>query len=87
MSASVAASDLDNLVTGPSSPISQVSSRGEAHLELNAFRRKQDCALVLSGDSLEVRPAAPGLRLAAITPSGCFRESLLLFKVLLSRQS
>ncbi|XP_024903921.1 probable phospholipid-transporting ATPase IIB [Pteropus alecto] len=31
-----------------------VSSRGEAHLELNAFRRKQDCALVLSGDSLEV---------------------------------
>nr|KAF6421719.1 putative ATPase phospholipid transporting 9B (putative) [Rousettus aegyptiacus] len=31
-----------------------VSSRGEAHLELNAFRRKQDCALVISGDSLEV---------------------------------
>uniref|UniRef100_A0A674EZA1 Phospholipid-transporting ATPase n=1 Tax=Salmo trutta TaxID=8032 RepID=A0A674EZA1_SALTR len=33
---------------------SQVSNRGEAHLELNAFRRKHDCALVISGDSLEV---------------------------------
>ncbi|XP_026310967.1 probable phospholipid-transporting ATPase IIB isoform X4 [Piliocolobus tephrosceles] len=32
----------------------QVTSRGEAHLELNAFRRKHDCALVISGDSLEV---------------------------------
>ncbi|XP_023200332.1 probable phospholipid-transporting ATPase IIB isoform X3 [Xiphophorus maculatus] len=31
-----------------------VCSRGEAHLELNAFRRKHDCALVVSGDSLEV---------------------------------
>ncbi|TRY88260.1 hypothetical protein DNTS_022639 [Danionella cerebrum] len=30
-----------------------VSSRSEAHLELNAFRRKHDCALVISGDSLE----------------------------------
>lgn len=33
----------------------QVSNRGEAHLELNAFRRKHDCALVISGDSLEVK--------------------------------
>lgn len=32
----------------------QVTNRGEAHLELNAFRRKHDCALVISGDSLEV---------------------------------
>lgn len=32
----------------------QVTNRGEAHLELNAFRRKYDCALVISGDSLEV---------------------------------
>uniref|UniRef100_A0A8C9JQE2 Phospholipid-transporting ATPase n=1 Tax=Panthera tigris altaica TaxID=74533 RepID=A0A8C9JQE2_PANTA len=32
-----------------------VTNRGEAHLELNAFRRKHDCALVISGDSLEVR--------------------------------
>ncbi|KPP63952.1 hypothetical protein Z043_117746, partial [Scleropages formosus] len=32
----------------------QVSNRGEAHLELNSFRRKHDCALVISGDSLEV---------------------------------
>jgi len=32
-----------------------VSNRGEAHLELNAFRRKHDCALVISGDSLEVK--------------------------------
>uniref|UniRef100_A0A8C5PC15 Phospholipid-transporting ATPase n=1 Tax=Leptobrachium leishanense TaxID=445787 RepID=A0A8C5PC15_9ANUR len=31
-----------------------VSNRGEAHLELNAFRRKHDCALVIAGDSLEV---------------------------------
>ncbi|KAM5222127.1 putative phospholipid-transporting ATPase IIB isoform 2-T2 [Ctenodactylus gundi] len=31
-----------------------VTDRGEAHLELNAFRRKHDCALVISGDSLEV---------------------------------
>ncbi|XP_053520144.1 probable phospholipid-transporting ATPase IIB isoform X10 [Artibeus jamaicensis] len=31
-----------------------VASRGDAHLELNAFRRKHDCALVISGDSLEV---------------------------------
>lgn len=34
--------------------VEQISSRGEAHLELNAFRRKHDCALVISGDSLEV---------------------------------
>lgn len=34
--------------------LKQVSNRGEAHLELNAFRRKHDCALVISGDSLEV---------------------------------
>ncbi|NWT60884.1 ATP9A ATPase, partial [Erythrocercus mccallii] len=32
-----------------------VTNRGEAHLELNAFRRKHDCALVISGDSLEVK--------------------------------
>lgn len=38
----------------PFSPL-QVTNRGEAHLELNAFRRKHDCALVISGDSLEVR--------------------------------
>ncbi|KAM8920174.1 putative phospholipid-transporting ATPase IIA isoform 2-T2 [Lycaon pictus] len=31
-----------------------VTNRSEAHLELNAFRRKHDCALVISGDSLEV---------------------------------
>ncbi|XP_077362925.1 putative phospholipid-transporting ATPase IIB isoform X2 [Festucalex cinctus] len=31
-----------------------VSNRGEAHLELNAFHRKHDCALVISGDSLEL---------------------------------
>ncbi|KAM6248622.1 putative phospholipid-transporting ATPase IIA isoform 2-T2 [Porphyrio hochstetteri] len=31
-----------------------VTNRGEAHLELNAFRRKHDCAFVISGDSLEV---------------------------------
>ncbi|CAH7085546.1 Atp9b [Phodopus roborovskii] len=31
-----------------------VTNRGEAHLELNAFRRKHDCALVISGNSLEV---------------------------------
>uniref|UniRef100_A0A8C1G391 Phospholipid-transporting ATPase n=1 Tax=Cyprinus carpio TaxID=7962 RepID=A0A8C1G391_CYPCA len=31
-----------------------VSNRGEAHLELNSFRRKHNCALVISGNSLEV---------------------------------
>ncbi|KAG9479142.1 hypothetical protein GDO78_012683 [Eleutherodactylus coqui] len=31
-----------------------VGNRSEAHLELNAFRRKHDCALVIAGDSLEV---------------------------------
>uniref|UniRef100_A0A8C9JKD4 ATPase phospholipid transporting 9A (putative) n=1 Tax=Panthera tigris altaica TaxID=74533 RepID=A0A8C9JKD4_PANTA len=34
-----------------------VTNRSEAHLELNAFRRKHDCALVISGDSLEVGKA------------------------------
>ena len=32
----------------------EVTSRSEAHQELNAFRRKQDTALVIRGDSLEV---------------------------------
>ncbi|XP_066990964.2 probable phospholipid-transporting ATPase IIB isoform X4 [Anabrus simplex] len=31
-----------------------VVTRTDAHLELNTFRKKQDCALVISGDSLEV---------------------------------
>ena len=31
-----------------------VTNRSEAHQELNAFRRKQDTALVIKGDSLEV---------------------------------
>ncbi|XP_049763224.1 probable phospholipid-transporting ATPase IIA isoform X1 [Schistocerca cancellata] len=31
-----------------------VMTRTDAHLELNTFRKKQDCALVISGDSLEV---------------------------------
>jgi len=31
-----------------------VSDRAEAHLELNAFRRKGDAALVITGESLEV---------------------------------
>ena len=47
------------MLTGPFSPFVEVTSRGEAHLELNAFRRKHDCALVISGDSLEVRLACP----------------------------
>lgn len=29
-------------------------TRTDAHLELNAFRRREDCALVISGESLEV---------------------------------
>lgn len=37
-----------------------MASRGEAHLELNAFRRKHDCALVISGDSLEVSSLCGG---------------------------
>ncbi len=31
-----------------------VTNRSEAHQELNAFRRKQDSALVIKGDSLEI---------------------------------
>lgn len=31
-----------------------VTTRSEAHLELNTFRRKNDCALIIRGDSLEV---------------------------------
>lgn len=31
-----------------------VSDRSEAHRELNAYRRKNDCALIITGDSLEV---------------------------------
>lgn len=31
-----------------------LSDRAEAHLELNAFRRKSDCALVITGESLEI---------------------------------
>uniref|UniRef100_A0ABD2XC76 Phospholipid-transporting ATPase n=1 Tax=Trichogramma kaykai TaxID=54128 RepID=A0ABD2XC76_9HYME len=31
-----------------------VVTRTDAHLELNIFRKKQDCALVISGDSLDV---------------------------------
>ena len=37
-----------------------MTNRGEAHLELNAFRRKHDCALVISGDSLEVGAGPAG---------------------------
>ncbi|KAK2148328.1 hypothetical protein LSH36_502g02038 [Paralvinella palmiformis] len=31
-----------------------ISNRSEAHLELNAFRRKSDCALIIMGESLEI---------------------------------
>lgn len=31
-----------------------VNSRTEAHLELNSFRRKNDCVLIIKGDSLEL---------------------------------
>lgn len=34
--------------------LKSVQTRTDAHLELNNFRRKQDCALVVSGESLEV---------------------------------
>lgn len=48
----------------------EVTSRGEAHLELNAFRRKHDCALVISGDSLEVRldPNTAGILSVCLSP-------------------
>ena len=32
----------------------QVSSRSEAHSELNSFRRKSDSALIITGSSLEL---------------------------------
>lgn len=34
--------------------LKKVVTRTDAHLELNAFRKKNDCALVVSGESLEV---------------------------------
>lgn len=34
--------------------LKNISTRTDAHLELNQFRRKQDCALVISGESLDV---------------------------------
>ena len=43
-----------------------VTNREEAHNELNAFRRKQDTALVIKGDSLEV------------CKMGCFLHFLLI---------
>lgn len=33
---------------------SPITTRTDAHVQLNNFRRKQDCALVISGDSLDV---------------------------------
>lgn len=32
----------------------QISNRSEAHLELNSLRRKNDCALIIKGESLDV---------------------------------
>ena len=32
-----------------------VSGRAEAHLELNAFRKRSDSALVITGQSLQVK--------------------------------
>lgn len=32
----------------------KVVTRTDAHLELNSFRRRSDCALVITGESLEV---------------------------------
>ncbi|XP_022108719.1 probable phospholipid-transporting ATPase IIB isoform X2 [Acanthaster planci] len=32
----------------------RVGNRSEAHLELNSFRRKSDCALIITGESLDV---------------------------------
>lgn len=34
--------------------LNRVTDRGQAHLELNSLRRKNDAALVISGDSLQV---------------------------------
>lgn len=34
--------------------LKKVVTRTDAHLELNAFRRRSDCALVISGESLDV---------------------------------
>ncbi|XP_023229117.1 probable phospholipid-transporting ATPase IIA isoform X2 [Centruroides sculpturatus] len=31
-----------------------IKSRNEAHLELNSFRRKNDCTLIINGDALEI---------------------------------
>ena len=34
--------------------LKNVTTRTDAHLELNQFRKKHDCALVISGESLEI---------------------------------
>lgn len=34
--------------------LKKIVTRTDAHLELNAFRRRHGCALVVSGESLEV---------------------------------
>lgn len=31
-----------------------ITTRTDAHLQLHNFQKKQDCALIISGDSLEV---------------------------------
>jgi len=43
-----------------------VVTRTDAHLELNTFRKKQDCALVISGDSLEVSDGVPRSQYASL---------------------
>ena len=49
--------------TQPIHTFRPVSDRAEAHLELNAFRRKGDAALVITGESLEVSCAPSSLQL------------------------
>lgn len=46
---------------------SPITSRTDAHLQLNNFRKKQDCALIISGDSLEVSNQIP--KVFVIRPS------------------
>ncbi|UYV80522.1 ATP9A [Cordylochernes scorpioides] len=52
--ASIAKSSLLVARAQPIHVFREVASRTEAHLELNALRRKNDCALIIKGDALEM---------------------------------
>ena len=67
----------------------KITNRSDAHLELNAFRRKNDCALVITGESLQVCVFKGGLMhvpfcMGGVTIDICLRwvslQEWILFK-------